>query len=198
MYFWPIWWRTQPYRTQYSFQTPLPVASEWTVLANRHGTLWHPCLPLGYRGLEQVFLLFLNNFSSFPFEMNLLKSTTRDNLKSTFSLLFFLFFFFLEKKKNQEVYSDEGPHFCRSCTPLPYPDCRASGWWRSPKGICRGWCLQPLSSALQPTTHSASEVCLPRVPWAVKACLRNKPERQWRRLYIKTWQNLNYSNIVIG
>lgn len=89
----------------FSRQTPLPVASEWTILAE-HGTLWHPCLPLGYRGLEQVFLLFLNHFSSFPFEINLWKSTTIDDLKSTFSLLFF---FILEKKNPGSIFWRRAP-----------------------------------------------------------------------------------------
>lgn len=61
-----------------------------------------------------MFLLFLNNFSSFPFEMNLLKSTTRDNLKSTFSLLFFFFF----RKETRKYILTKGPTFAGLARPF--------------------------------------------------------------------------------
>lgn len=99
-----------------------------------------------------MFLLFLNNFSSFPFEINLLKSTTIDNLKSTFSLLFF----FLGKKTRKYILT-KGPIFAALARPFltqtaelqdgeGHPRASVGGGVSS---LCHSLCSPPLTVPLK-------------------------------------------------
>lgn len=79
----------------------------------------------------------------------------------------------------------EGPTLAGLARPSPPQNCRAIGWWRSPKGTSWAWHLQPqalgtvqLSLRCFVAHHSQ---CLwsvsSGVTWALEACLRRKLEK---------------------
>lgn len=164
-------------------------ASEWAVLANQVTHCGYSCLPLEYKGLVQVLLFYFKSiFPSFLFWDRTIKSTTI-YIKSQINFL-------ASSSCTRKYILTKGPAFAGLARPSLTQNCRASGWWRSPKGMSRGWCLQPSvrgtvqppCAALPPTTHSASEVCFPWSDVSIWGLSKEKNKRQWRRLYIKTWQ----------
>lgn len=164
----------------------------------------HPCLPLGYRGLGQVFFFFFFKPSSIFllfFKINLLKKHYYRKISNP--LLAFYFFF-----KTRKYILTKGPTFAGLARPFLTQTAELQDGEGHPRASVGGGVsshqLMALSSlcciALQPTTHSASEVCFPGVTWAVETCLRGE-KKTWeavKETVHKNMANLKYSNIVLG
>lgn len=122
-------------------------ASEWAVLANQVTHCGYSCLPLEYKGLVQVLLFYFKSiFPSFLFWDRTIKSTTI-YIKSQINFL-------ASSSCTRKYILTKGPAFAGLARPSLTQNCRASGWWRSPKGMSRGWCLQP-----SVPWHCSASVC---------------------------------------
>lgn len=179
------------------FQSRLALyfSSEWAVPAKEVTHCGYSCLPLEYKGLVKCCYYFESIFFLLSFwDTTIKKNTTRYMvLHPFFGLLLF----------NQEVYSDwRAPHLQVLHAPLlpktaelqdgeGHPRASVGGGVSRPRLVLWHCVSRFCCVALQPPYSQCLWSVSSGVTWALEACLRNiMSERQWRRLYIKTWQKI--------